>query len=234
MIQTLIFSNLDLFIKILVAGILGASIGFERDVHGRSAGIRTNLLVSLGACLFVIISNDIAVKASISGTMNVDPTRIAAQVVTGIGFLGAGTIIREGFTIKGLTTAACLWVVAAIGMACGYGYYELAVFSTVISIISLLVLQKFENIIKKDTYRSLTISTTIKTEITQIINLIDVHNIKIDYYDFEKNYNTNTLLVRLFLNIHNKGIIDDYFNSIMKMLEDEKIEIHYAKWGHKE
>ena len=225
---------MDFFIKILVAGILGASIGFERDVHGRSAGIRTNLLVSLGACLFVIISNDIAVKAGRIGAQNVDPTRIAAQVVTGIGFLGAGTIIREGFTIKGLTTAACLWVVAAIGMACGYGYYEIALFTTIVSIISLLVLQKFENYLKKDTYRSLTISTSIKTDITKIINIISKHNIRIDYYDFEKNYSSENLIIRLFLNIHNKGLVDDLFNIIIKLLEEEKITINYAKWNRKE
>src|SRR5512138_1460619 len=99
--------------KLLLAAILGGIIGLEREIHGRPAGFRTHLLVSLGSCLFVLTSiHFYTAFGNFSGTqpVGVDPGRVAAQVVTGIGFLGAGAIIRERFAIRGLTTAACLWI----------------------------------------------------------------------------------------------------------------------------
>lgn len=114
-------------IRILVAGGLGAIIGFERDVHGRAAGLRTHLPVSMGAGLFMVLSEIVsASRAMGDGDVFADPGRIAAQVVTGIGFLGAGAILKDGLTVRGLTTAACLWIVAAIGMASGAGLYLIA------------------------------------------------------------------------------------------------------------
>lgn len=107
--------------RIFVAALLGLLIGFERDKHGRAAGLRTHTLVSVGSALFTLISLKIAgVKLLGEGSvLHGDAGRIAAQVVTGIGFLGAGTIVKDGFMVKGLTTAACLWFAAAVGMACG-------------------------------------------------------------------------------------------------------------------
>jgi putative Mg2+ transporter-C (MgtC) family protein len=104
---------------------LGAAIGFEREIRDREAGIRTHLLVSLGSALFTVVSayGFHEFLANGGSVVRADPARIAAQIVTGIGFLGAGAIIREGLSVRGLTTAATLWVVAAIGMACGAGYY---------------------------------------------------------------------------------------------------------------
>jgi putative Mg2+ transporter-C (MgtC) family protein len=115
----------DAFVRLAAACGLGAVIGFERELRDREAGIRTHLLVSLGSALFTIVSA-YGFHAFLTGggsVVRADPSRIAAQIVTGIGFLGAGAIIREGMSVRGLTTAATLWVVAAIGMACGAGYY---------------------------------------------------------------------------------------------------------------
>jgi putative Mg2+ transporter-C (MgtC) family protein len=119
--------------RLAVAAGLGAAVGVERELREREAGIRTHLLVSLGACLFTIVG---AYGFSKFGS-SVDPTRIAAQVVTGIGFLGAGAIIREGISVRGLTTAASLWIVAAIGMASGAGYYLPAVAGTALTVFAL-------------------------------------------------------------------------------------------------
>jgi putative Mg2+ transporter-C (MgtC) family protein len=141
--------------KLLLAAFLGAMIGLEREVHGRPAGFRTHLLVSLGSCLFVITSiHFYTLYGNFSGNLpvGVDPGRVAAQVVTGIGFLGAGAIIREKFSIRGLTTAACLWLAAAIGVACGVGLFGLSMTVTVISLASLLFLKRFESRLKRDTY----------------------------------------------------------------------------------
>jgi putative Mg2+ transporter-C (MgtC) family protein len=129
----------DALLRLTIACALGAAIGFEREIRDREAGIRTHLLVSLGSALFTIVSayGYHAFLTSGDNIVRTDPTRIAAQIVTGIGFLGAGAIIREGLSVRGLTTAATLWVVAAIGMACGAGYYWPAAASTVLTILAL-------------------------------------------------------------------------------------------------
>jgi putative Mg2+ transporter-C (MgtC) family protein len=132
-------SGWDAVLRLAIAASLGAAIGAEREVRDREAGIRTHLLVSLGSALFTIVSAFGFHEFLTNGgnVVRADPTRIAAQIVTGIGFLGAGAIIREGLSIRGLTTAATLWVVAAIGMAAGAGYYTPAVATTVLTLIAL-------------------------------------------------------------------------------------------------
>ena len=121
----------EALLRIALAGVLGGLIGLERELREREAGLRTHLLVSVGAALFTIAG------AYGFESARVDPTRVAAQIVTGIGFLGAGAIIRQGFSVRGLTTAATLWVVAAVGLAAGAGYYSGAVITTAVVLIAL-------------------------------------------------------------------------------------------------
>ena len=132
-------SWLDVLVRLVVAGILGGAIGAEREIRERDAGLRTHLLVGVGSALFTIVSAYAWADFNFSARNGItyDPTRIAAQIVTGIGFLGAGAIIRHGVSIRGLTTAASLWVVAAIGMAAGAGYYSGAVIATIVVLVSL-------------------------------------------------------------------------------------------------
>lgn len=113
-------------IRLAIAAFLGMLIGIERDMQGRAAGIRTHLLVCVGAALFTMMSIKIGF-AVIDGQHVGDPARIAAQIATGIGFLGAGTILKSGFTVRGLTTAAYLWLIAAIGVSCALGHIILAI-----------------------------------------------------------------------------------------------------------
>jgi putative Mg2+ transporter-C (MgtC) family protein len=127
-------TELDLVARILLAGMLGALIGIEREIHDHPAGIRTHLLVALGSGLFTVLS--IVGFPSADGSAT-DPSRVAAQIVTGIGFLGAGAILKYGPTVRGLTTAASLWAAAGIGMAAGAGRPILGVASTVIVLVSL-------------------------------------------------------------------------------------------------
>lgn len=130
-------------IRLLVATALGALIGIEREYHAKEAGVRTHLLVALGACLFMILSIygfDLMLGRD---HVSFDPSRIASQVVTGIGFIGAGTIILQKQMVRGLTTAAGLWVTAAIGLACGTGMYVIAVVTTVIALASLGLINVF-------------------------------------------------------------------------------------------
>jgi putative Mg2+ transporter-C (MgtC) family protein len=129
----------DVLVRLAVAGILGGAIGAERELREHDAGLRTHMLVAVGSALFTIVSAYAWTDFNFSARNGVtyDPTRIAAQIVTGIGFLGAGAIIRQGLSVRGLTTAASLWVVAAIGIASGAGYYSGAVIATALVLLSL-------------------------------------------------------------------------------------------------
>ena len=181
----------------------------------------------------MIMSEQIAIHAKNNGVLSSDPSRIAAQIVTGIGFLGAGTIIKEGFTIRGLTTAACLWVVAAIGMAVGAGNYILALSTTILSILSLIILQRLEKILKKDSYRILTITANKNINTSLIIDIIKKLKVKIQYFDIEKSYEKEIAIIKLSLNIRKKGIIDKLSHAIFKSLEESKIELKKIKWDHR-
>jgi len=126
----------DDVLSIVLAIVLGAAIGLEREVSGKAAGLRTNVLICLGAAVFTIISRQMAAGH------NGSATRIAAQVVTGVGFLGAGAIIQDRGGVHGLTTAATIWLVASIGMACGAHFYNLAIISAIIAVVVLIGLAK--------------------------------------------------------------------------------------------
>jgi putative Mg2+ transporter-C (MgtC) family protein len=130
-------------LRLALAAALGGLIGMERELREREAGLRTHLLVALGSALFTIVGayGFHAFLDSGAAVVRADPTRIAAQIVTGIGFLGAGAIIRQGLSVRGLTTAATLWVVAAVGLAAGAGYYSAAVITTALVLIALYPLR---------------------------------------------------------------------------------------------
>lgn len=128
---------IDLMLRLLLAAGLGAAIGIEREWHQKPAGLRTNILIALGSALFTTLSIQIA---HASGT----PDRVASQIVTGIGFLGAGAILRSGRSVHGMTTAATIWVNAAIGMAAGAGQFVMASVATLITLIVLALLVPLE------------------------------------------------------------------------------------------
>jgi putative Mg2+ transporter-C (MgtC) family protein len=129
----------EVLLRLALAAVLGGVLGLERELREREAGLRTHLLVSVGSALFTLVSAYGFHEFLTSGAsvVRADPARIAAQIVTGIGFLGAGAIIRQGLSIRGLTTAATLWVVAAIGLAAGAGYYSAAIIATAVALVAL-------------------------------------------------------------------------------------------------
>lgn len=135
-------SDADTAVRLLLAAVLGGVIGYERQAKHKSAGLRTHMLVSIGSCLIMVLS--INLYSAVQGLTNADPARLAAQVVSGIGFLGAGSIMKEGLTIKGLTTAASLWVVAGVGLAAGSGFFSGALLSTGLVVGILLLLGQME------------------------------------------------------------------------------------------
>ncbi|MBX6350968.1 MAG: MgtC/SapB family protein [Clostridia bacterium] len=132
----------EVALRLMFATVLGAAIGWERERKNHPAGLRTHILVSLGSALVMLVSIGAARAA---GGASADPTRIAAQVVSGIGFLGAGTILREGLTIRGLTTAASLWLAAGLGLAAGAGFYLEASLATAIGLVTLAIFSTVED-----------------------------------------------------------------------------------------
>lgn len=161
----------EVLFKLLLGTVLGGIIGFERQTHGRPAGFRTQLLVCVACVLLMVISEGYYTHGLVSGeTVRVDPTRIAAGAMTGVGFLGAGVILKTGASIQGLTTAACVWIVSAIGIAIGAGQYMAAVIASVITFISLWYLRILETRMPRTVYRFVSI-TTDKTGDEQMLRL---------------------------------------------------------------
>ena len=146
---------MDVFLvatRLILAAILGAVIGLEREIKNRAADFRTHIIVSVGACLIMLIGIDAI--GDISKDQARDTARLAGQVVSGIGFLGAGTILQKKNGVSGLTTAATLWLSGAIGLAVGIGYYEGAIIATVICLITLVSLKGISDLINKKTIKS--------------------------------------------------------------------------------
>jgi putative Mg2+ transporter-C (MgtC) family protein len=140
-------SAVELILRVLLATGLGAAIGLEREISDQPAGLRTHILVSLGAALFTMAGAYGLLDFQTGNIARIDPTRVAAQVVTGIGFLGAGAIIQRGLNVRGLTTAASLWVTAAIGTAVGLGYVEGALAVAAATLLSLVGLKWLERVV---------------------------------------------------------------------------------------
>jgi putative Mg2+ transporter-C (MgtC) family protein len=141
--MTPLVSDIEMIQRLLLAAVLGAAVGLERELRQKSAGLRTNTLIAVGSALFTLMSIELA-----EGT-TADGTRIAAQIVSGVGFLGAGAIMRTGSGIQGLTTAATVWVNAAIGLAAGGGKYHLALIATGVTLLVLLVLAPLEGFLDR-------------------------------------------------------------------------------------
>ena len=147
-------------IRLGLAAVLAGLVGLEREIRGRQAGFRTNILVGVGCCLAMIVSISFAYHpwpVPKTFNLNVDPGRLAYNVMAGIGFLGAGIIIKNVGSVRGLTTAAALWCVAAIGLACGFGLYLVAVSTAVMVLLVLWILDHFERLLPKVRYRSVTL-----------------------------------------------------------------------------
>jgi len=140
-------SDMQVIVRLVVSAVLSSMVGFEREIKGRAAGLRTHVLVGLSSCLLMIVSIKTATSFSLMGTA--DPGRIAAGVVTGVGILCAGTVMRFGASVKGLTTAASMWAVAALGLSVGLGYYTASLSATVLILATLLILSRLERVMTK-------------------------------------------------------------------------------------
>ena len=176
--------------RLVLAATLGGMIGVEREIHGRPAGFRTHLLVTVGACLMMVVSEAYYFKygmLDVESVVRLDPGRVAAQIVTGIGFLGAGAIIKDGHAVRGLTTAACLWVAAGIGMAVGVGLYIPAMFVTALALFNLLFLKRAERLFRSDQYRTLIVTCDDTADVLpDLEQCLAVQALRIVNFGFEK------------------------------------------------
>lgn len=171
-------SDWELCFRLLLSCIMGGFIGYERQSRRKSAGLRTNMLVCLGSCLIMVLSQDM--YQQVEGKTNADPARLAAQVVSGIGFLGAGAIMKEGLTVTGLTTAACLWVVAGVGLAIGGGFYVGAIFTGLLVFIALGRLSRLDDWVDQEKRLYLIIHTIDRPgQLMQINNYVDKMQLKV-------------------------------------------------------
>lgn len=208
--------NMDIFlvaIRLFLAAFLGAIIGVEREMKKRAAGFRTHIIVSVGACLIMLIGVDAI--GEISSDKARDVARMAGQVVSGIGFLGAGTILQKKDGVSGLTTAATLWLSAAIGLAVGIGYYESAIIATVICLITLVSLKGFSDFINKRTTQSyiLTFDTN-NFEQDSFLDITKKEGVEVRKLDVVDEDMDDISVVEATLSFHKNYDIDEFFNEL--------------------
>ena len=209
-------SLLDITIKIFFSLFLGGLVGLEREIKHKPAGLRTNILICLGSTIIMIVSLNLS---EIYGSI-VDPSRIAAQVVTGIGFIGAGAIIRSRGSVHGLTTAATIWVIAGIGLAIGNGYYSAAIISTFVVMIILNLGTRLEKRFKPETdiYRYNIISVNIESVFNAIKNITNIFPFEMEEMKIEKFDNK----IKFHTAFKGKSEIQKEF--VEKMINSEGIE----------
>ena len=191
-------------LRMLFSFIVGTLIGVEREAHNQPAGLRTHILISLGATMAMLIS--IYIPQVFTDFQNGDPGRIAAQVVSGIGFLGAGAIIKFGANVKGLTTAASIWAMAALGLAVGAGMYVISIIGVVVILFALTVMDVLEKqIFKERTLRKIELLIKKKdSDIRKLIDLLNRQDVKVISSGFERNINEATNKITFLVGVTRK------------------------------
>lgn len=209
----------EIVLRLLLGAVIGSIIGYEREIHGRAAGFRTQLIVCVAAVLIMIISENYYHHiSSMDPSLRIDPARIAAGALMGIGFLGAGVIIKSGYAVRGLTTAASIWMVSAIGLAIGGGLYFEGLITAFITIIALIILRTMENKIKPLRYKNITISTpaseNAEETITPLLEGIGLHIHSIDY---ERNRSTGELVYHYTVSTRDRTVKKQAFQKLSSL-----------------
>lgn len=199
-------TEFEIVARLSLSALFGGLVGLERERHSQPAGLRTHTILAIGATLAMVVSLQIAAQARASGFLG-DPARLAAQVVSGVGFLGAGAIIRFGSNIKGLTTATSLWTVAIIGLAVGGGYYLAATFTTAMLMFTLTIMDKWEKrVIVHTSTRTLTIRAAdgpdVVERVRQELAAVDV---EVKSQSFTKNIQSNEIVLKVVAKIRERA-----------------------------
>jgi putative Mg2+ transporter-C (MgtC) family protein len=208
--------------RILLAAVAGGLVGLEREVRGRQAGFRTYLLVCVGSAIVMLVSVQFATHAWTAYkqpgiNINVDPARIAYGVMTGVGFLGAGVIVHnKGGVVRGLTTGAGLWCVAAIGLAVGFGMYMLSALGTLIILLALWILDYFEDVLPKYRYRSVTVRTKyVPGVVAATVKRFKRANLRVTDATFERSED----LQHAIIDLHIAFLYSDQYYDLERQLE---------------
>ncbi len=205
----------QVIVRLLLAVFLGGLVGLEREFHGRIAGFRTHILVCLGSALIMLTS--IYISILYQGLAPVDPGRIAAGVVTGIGFLGAGTILRFRASVRGLTTAASLWAVAGVGLAVGCGFYTASFTAAILVLLSLFLLTKVEHaMVRKDWYKTVIVETKSgAAQLTSIRSVLSNYKAEIRDLEIRKTEVPENVLLEINLKLLSNKCDDQIISEIM-------------------
>jgi putative Mg2+ transporter-C (MgtC) family protein len=204
----------EMIIRLLLGALIGGIIGFERELHGRAAGFRTQLLVCVAAVLIMVISENYYFHLhNLDSTLRIDPARISAGALMGIGFLGAGVIIKSGYRVRGLTTAASIWIVSAIGLAIGGGLYLEGILTFTITIIVLVVLRIVERKIEIVRFKTIIVSTPINVDNAEetIKSTLSSCGFIILSVDYEKNRSHGENTYSFTVSTKNKAAIKQIF-----------------------
>ncbi len=223
--NTASITNQVALVRLLISFLIGGVIGFERSSRRQSAGLRTHILICLGSTLLMLLS--IWVPDEFMGEKNGDPGRIAAQVVSGIGFLGAGSIIRLGNTIKGLTTAASLWFVAALGLAIGAGMYMPCLIALGVALVALVVLEPIErHFFPAERIKHLVISYSGSSDFPERARkLVEAYGIPVQSVDVEKNLRKGGAIVRFLVRVPVETDTGDLYKLIKTIGGVEKVDL---------
>jgi putative Mg2+ transporter-C (MgtC) family protein len=194
-------SEMDMLLRLLLAAVLGAAIGWQRERHAQPAGLRTHTILVVGSALAMMLSINLALQ--FPPLVN-DPARLAAQVISGIGFLGAGAILREGFTVKGLTTATSMWTMAIVGLAVGDGYFITSVAVTVLLLVVLSILYWFE---RRYIHAAVTVFITLKAEdrvglIDEVKRVLTQKSRRIDAMSVRRNLEDRIISIEVTMESH--------------------------------
>jgi putative Mg2+ transporter-C (MgtC) family protein len=205
----------EALIELMLAAVCGGLIGLEREIRGRQAGFRTNLLVCVGSALVMIVSNHVArtawpVPAASNIQVNLDPARIAYGVMAGIGFLGAGTIVQTRGSVRGLTTAAGLWCVAALGLAAGLGMYLVTTAATILVLVALWILDHFESFLPTTHFRGISVRCEwTPGAIERVVNWLKKFHFTVIDVRFERSQDLNTVDVEVRVSFRKKHVLYD-------------------------
>ncbi len=217
----------ETLLRLLVGAIIGGIIGFEREIHGRAAGFRTQLIVCVAAVLIMIVSENYYFHLQHDDSiLQIDPARIAAGALIGIGFLGAGVIVKSEFAVRGLTTAAAIWIVSAIGLAIGAGLYLEGIITAIITITALIILRRVEKKIETLVYKTIAVSTSLNGNIEETLtSILSDYGVRIHSIDYEKRESTGELIYNFNVSTRKKTSLKEIFLKLSSLESIKNIRI---------
>lgn len=220
-------SPYEIILRLLLGALLGGIIGFERQTHGRPAGFRTQLLVCVASVLLMIISEYYHHLSLMDPSyIRVDPARLAAGAITGVGFLGAGVIVKTGINVQGLTTAACIWIVSAIGLAIGSGLYFAGIASAVITFFSLWLLRMAEEKMPGLSYKFMSVIMKNGGDVNSLTSILQRLGSTVSEIDYERDMEKMESVYRITFSYKNSGSIETILNEVSSLQFVKKVTLH--------